>query len=67
MSEIQLTDDEKRCLQFWFRQAIVKLEQQEVCARLLAEHGQEPRPRAHANVAGRRTRRGASVRTHELV
>ena len=29
MSDITLTNDEKRCLQMWFRQAIVQLEREE--------------------------------------
>ncbi len=66
-SEVNLTDDEKRCLKMWMRQAIVKLEQQEACAALLADNKVEsPTRTAHTSVAGRRTKR-VSARAHELV
>lgn len=66
-SDINLTDDEKRCLKMWMRQAIVKLEQQEAIGALLADNKVEPPVRtAHTSVAGRRTKR-VSTRAHELV
>lgn len=39
MSERGLTQEERRCLQLWFRQAIAEVERQEVAAQIIRRHG----------------------------
>lgn len=56
MSEITLTNDERRCLQFWMRSAIVELEQKRVHEQLLKRDGIMSANR-HNSVVGRRVRR----------
>ncbi len=51
MSEHALTQEERRCLQLWFRQAIAEVEKNEVSAQLMRRHA----PTAtHRAVAARR-------------
>lgn len=56
MSDITLTNEEKRCLQFWMRSAIVELEQRRVHETLLKRDGIGASNR-HNSVVGRRVRR----------
>lgn len=56
MSDITLTNEEKRCLQFWMRSAIVELEQRRVHETLLKRDGIMSSNR-HNSVVGRRVRR----------
>ena len=37
MTNTTLTNDEKRCLQMWFRQALAQVEREEVMHRLMRE------------------------------
>jgi hypothetical protein len=69
MSENTLTKDERICLQGWFRQAIAKLEQQEVTAQFIQSHGVVEPDSHRSPVARRRTHRSSRVFTHmrELV
>lgn len=53
---ITLTNEEKRCLQFWMRSAIVELEQRRVHEQLLKRDGIMSANR-HNSVVGRRVRR----------
>ncbi len=39
MTDAQLTVDEKRCLQMWFRHAIARVEREEVGAQIAKFHG----------------------------
>ncbi|MBX9688294.1 MAG: hypothetical protein K2X27_16415 [Candidatus Obscuribacterales bacterium] len=56
MNEMDLTDDERRCLRMWFRQAIAHVEMEEAKRALLSEHAGSSRS-SHSKFAGRRTRR----------
>lgn len=68
MSENTLTKEERICLQGWFRQAIAKLEQQEVTAQFIQSHGVADQDSHRTPVIRRRVRR-SRVFTHmrELV
>lgn len=68
MSDITLTKEEKRCLQFWMRSAIVELEQKRVHETLLKRDGIMSNNR-HNSVVGRRVRRSriTSARPKTLV
>ncbi len=57
MNEHALTNEERSCLQRWFRQAIAKLEQEEVTAQFIKSHGTCEVDGHRAPVARRRTRR----------
>lgn len=57
MIENGLTHDERLCLQRWFRQAIAKLEQEEVTAHLLATYNDTSTDSHREPVARRRLRR----------
>lgn len=48
MEDMVLTNEEKRCLQMWFRQAIAKIEIEETTRSLLREHAAD----TAAKVAG---------------
>jgi hypothetical protein len=71
MSEMTLTNDEKRCLQMWFRQAIVEVERREALHNIIAFYGNgEPKTRqGHHNPVSRRagTRRPQPAHSKELV
>ena len=70
MSDTALTSDEKRCLQMWFRQAIVQLEREEACANIAHFYGggeTKPREGHHAPVGTRRKGRTARPQHKELV
>lgn len=61
MSNSALTNDEKRCLQMWFRQAIVRLEQEEALRNITAFYNGESKTRqTHHTPVGRRTTRRAA-------
>jgi hypothetical protein len=58
MSEASLSKEERLCLQMWFRQAIAKLEHEEVTAQFIKSHGIESHEDSHrSHVARRRARR----------
>lgn len=59
MTEETITDDERRALRMWFRQAIAQLEQEECTTNMYAEHyaDEKGKHRVHA------TRRKVSRRT----
>ena len=69
MSNNALTNDEKKCLQMWFRQAIVEVERREACAAITKFYGGDTKAGEHkTNVVTRRsTPRTRSTRSHELV
>lgn len=48
MNETTLSNDERRCLQMWFRQAIAKLELEEVTNVMLEEYPVEDEAKVHA-------------------
>lgn len=66
MSEFALTNEEKRCLQNWFRQAIAQVERQEAAARLAQWFGTGEGSNHRSQSARRRARRAVnSVHAHE--
>ena len=69
MSETTLTTDEKRCLQMWFRQAIVEAERRRALQNICDFYGAGEHKRLghHAPVTRRVMRRGQAVRGKELV
>ncbi len=55
MNETTLSNDERRCLQMWFRQAIAKLELEEVTDVMLKEYPVEADSQgAHRTTTSRR-------------
>jgi hypothetical protein len=68
MSDNTLTNEEKRCLQYWMRSAIIELEQKRVHETLLKRGGIMATNR-HNSVVGRRVRRSrlTSARPKALV
>jgi hypothetical protein len=69
MTNKALTNDERRCLQMWFRQAISQLEREEATQRILAEQAacRTLKPGHHAlEMRPRPTRRPAVARSKEL-
>lgn len=69
MSDMTLTNDEKRCLQMWFRQAIVQLEMEEATANITKFYAGDTKTREghHAPVAARRQRQTTRTTHKELV
>jgi len=70
MSEQDLTMEERRCLQMWFRQAIARLEQEEVTAQFIqVKAADEQKSDTHRLPVVKRRNRRAKVFTHgrELV
>ena len=69
MHNTTLTADEKRCLQMWFRQAIVEVEKQEALQNIIAFYdGADSKPReAHHTPLFHTARRNRSTRVKELV
>ncbi|HEY9868123.1 MAG TPA: hypothetical protein V6D08_02860 [Candidatus Obscuribacterales bacterium] len=63
MSEFELTKDEKRCLQNWFRQAIAQVEREEATARLAQWFGIGEGAN-HRSQSGRRRARRAVNSVH---
>ncbi|MBY0357607.1 MAG: hypothetical protein K2W82_06365 [Candidatus Obscuribacterales bacterium] len=57
MEDLALTNDEKRCLQMWFRQAIAHVEREEALKALEAEALAAPSKEPHSAITVRRTRR----------
>jgi hypothetical protein len=70
MTKLALTNEEKRCLQMWFRQAIAQLEREEATDRMLRQHGANDKVQSsHHTIELRRrpTRsRPAVARTKEM-
>ncbi len=52
-----LTKDERECLKRWFRQAIAKVEQDEVTAQFIQTHGISTEENHRTPLVRRRTRR----------
>jgi hypothetical protein len=68
MSNTTLTNDEKRCLQMWFRQAIVEAERRDALRNITAFYAEgEARQGHHAPVGRRTTRQTHATHTKELV
>ncbi|MBX9666351.1 MAG: hypothetical protein K2X93_01985 [Candidatus Obscuribacterales bacterium] len=55
--EVVITEDERRCLRMWFRQAIAQLEQTEVTASIYAEKCSEEKGKHRDHSARRKSRR----------
>ena len=66
MKETTLSYDERRCLQMWFRQAIAKLELDEVTNVMLREYPIEGEVKAtsHHNVQTRKRVSRSRVKSH---
>ena len=66
--ETVITDDQRRCLRMWFRQAIAQLEQAEVSSAIIEEKD-EREPGKHRNHSARRRSRRTRMIPHlrELV
>lgn len=64
-----LTSDERKCLQMWFRQAIVEVEKREALSAITRFYQGDSKTRdAHkSHVVPRRNVRTRSTRSHELV
>lgn len=64
-----LSNDERRCLQMWFRQAIVQLERQEALSNITKFYAGDTKARDahHAAVGNRRPARSARHEHKELV
>ena len=65
----KLTNDERRCLQMWFRQAMVRVEGQEALSRITAFYNGETKAReSHFTPVTRRPARPTlGARAKELV
>jgi hypothetical protein len=65
MTETTLTNDERRCLQMWFRQAIAKLELEEVTNVMLENYPLEDETaNAHKSVVTRRRASRGKLSSH---
>jgi hypothetical protein len=69
MTTNTLTSEEKKCLQMWFRQAIVEAEKREALSAITKFYGEDTSARdTHkGHVVARRSPRTRNARTHELV
>ncbi|HMY01906.1 MAG: hypothetical protein SFV17_01700 [Candidatus Obscuribacter sp.] len=69
MKDTPLSADERRCLAMWFRQAIAKLELEEVTQVMLKEFPPEGETSAHRSAVARRraTRGRVSTQAKQLV
>ncbi len=54
MTEHGLTQEERRCLQLWFRQAIAEVEKAEVASQLIRRHGLSSEGASHRTQVARR-------------
>lgn len=62
-----LSYDERRCLQMWFRQAIAKLELDEVTGVMLKEYPADDEVKtSHHNVQTRKRTSRSRVKTHAV-
>jgi hypothetical protein len=59
-----LTTDEKECLRFWMRQAIVKLEQEEVTAHFIKNDCLDPTGNRHRSSLVKRRSPRSRTSTH---
>jgi hypothetical protein len=59
-----ITDDERRCLRMWFRQAIAQLEQEEVTSQIYAEHYADDKGKHRAHAPRRKTTRRTQIVPH---
>lgn len=68
MTMSNLTSDERKCLQMWFRQAIVEAERREALSAITRFYNEETKSRdSHKSVVvPRRSARSRSARSHEL-
>lgn len=57
MSELGLTNDERRCMQLWFRQAIAQVERQEAAVKLASWFGGSDDSQHRRQAGLRRVRR----------
>lgn len=64
MTEDMITEDERRCLRMWFRQAIAQLEQEEVTAQLYAEHYADEKNKHRVHATRRKTTRRPHIVPH---
>lgn len=62
MTKAELTSEERRCLQMWFRHAIAELERNEATDRLISWQASEPVSGHRQQVV--RPRRGRVNQTH---
>jgi hypothetical protein len=69
MTSNSLTSDERKCLQMWFRQAIVEAEKREALSAITRFYQGDSKSRdAHkSHVVTRRSTRTRTARSHELV
>ena len=68
MSQGALTNEERRCLQMWFRQAIARLEQEEAASTIIRRHGLEESANHRSPLMRRRSRRNAqAAHGHEAI
>ena len=69
MTTNTLTSEEKKCLQMWFRQAIVEAEKREALSAITRFYDGESSSRVthKSRVVTRRSQRTRNARTHELV
>lgn len=64
MNEQTLTKEERLCLQRWFRQALAKVEHDEVTAHFIKSHGLVSTQDSHRNPVIRRSTRRSRVFSH---
>jgi hypothetical protein len=57
MSEFGLTNEERRCLKLWFRQAMAEVEREEATTELIQWFGDGEGPGHRSQTSRRRTRR----------
>jgi hypothetical protein len=60
-AEETITDDERRCLRMWFRQAIVQLERDEVATQIYAEKYADQKTTHRDHAPRRKTRRSRMI------
>ena len=60
-AEETITDDERRCLRMWFRQAIVQLERDEVATQIYAEKYADQKTTHRDHTPRRKTRRSRMI------
>ena len=64
MHEQTLTKEERLCLQRWFRQALAKVEHDEVTAQFIQSHGLTSAQDSHRSMVVKRRTRRSGVFTH---
>ncbi|MDZ4833150.1 MAG: hypothetical protein SGJ27_05050 [Candidatus Melainabacteria bacterium] len=61
IAEETITDDERRCLRMWFRQAIVQLERDEVANQIYVEKYTSEKTTHREHAPRRKTRRSRMI------